>query len=230
MSKLTEDRFLRDVADHVMETIHEDGLHRHIRFRKPGTMCMHFDLITWPGYLCYTGDMGTYVFYRLQDMFEFFRTDRAPAQRKGKQLGVNLGYWAEKLVGVDGNSRNGAAEEYSEEKLRRVINDYRLRWIREARSEGILDKEQRRELWEAVDDEVLSHTDDGEQAVYIAARDFHWPPRYCNRNEKSWYFDDLWEHNFTDYTHRFRWCCFALAWGIEKYDDVRAALKTSTGE
>lgn len=70
--------------------LHEDGIYRHIRFRQPGTMCMHFDLITWPGYLCYTGDMGTYVFTRLADMFEFFRTDLTYAPRTGRLLAVNL--------------------------------------------------------------------------------------------------------------------------------------------
>ena len=28
-----------------------------------------FDIVTWPGYLCYSGDMGCFVFTRLPDMF-----------------------------------------------------------------------------------------------------------------------------------------------------------------
>ena len=81
--------FLRDVAEHEMIVVRDDGVHRHIRFKKPGTSCMHFDLITWPGYLCYTGDMGTYVFSRLTDMFEFFRTDREYMRlREGQTLRV----------------------------------------------------------------------------------------------------------------------------------------------
>lgn len=48
-------------------------------------------------YLCYTGDMGTYVFQRLTDMFEFFRTDREYKKRNGGKLAVNLSYWGEKL-------------------------------------------------------------------------------------------------------------------------------------
>ena len=89
-----DEQFLRDVAEHTMTVIREDGVSRHIRFAKPGTSCMHFDLITWPGYLCYTGDMGTYVFQRLTDMFEFFRTDReyksatAPSWRSTSRTGA----------------------------------------------------------------------------------------------------------------------------------------------
>lgn len=220
MSPLTESEFLRDVADHVMEVMRDDGVYRHIRFRKPGTMCMHFDLITWPGYLCYTGDMGTYVFTRLADMFEFFRTDRTYATRTGRRLAVNLSYWSEKLEAVDGNRRGGAAKEFSEEKLLRVINQYRVDWLREARADGLLNKAQRRDLWDAVEEDVLCHLQDGEQAVYIAARDFCWSPSYAKPlpHGKSWHFQDFWEYDNTDYTHRFRWCCFALAWGIELYD------------
>ncbi len=157
MSPLTENEFLRDVADHVLEVMRDDGVYRHIRFRKPGTMCMHFDLITWPGYLCYTGDMGTYVFARLADMFQFFRTDRSYAPRTGRRLAVNLSYWSEKLEAVDGSRNGGAAKEFSEKKLLRTINEYRVAWLREAYTDGSLDKEQRRELWEAVDEDVLRH-------------------------------------------------------------------------
>lgn len=71
-----EQRFLNDVANHEMIIIRDDGVNRHVRFKRPNSSCMYFDLITWPGHLCYTGDMGSYVFRRLEDMFEFFRTDR----------------------------------------------------------------------------------------------------------------------------------------------------------
>lgn len=229
MSALTENEFLKDVEHHVVEVIRDDGLHRHIRFHKPGTMCMHFDLITWPGYLCYTGDKGTYVFSRLQDMFEFFRTDREYAQRRGRRLSVNLSYWSEKLQAVDGSRRNGSAQEFSEEKMRRVINGIRLRWIRDARNEGTLTKDQRRELWEAVDEDVFARlNDDGEHAAYIAARDFSWTADGLRSSysygKRAWCFEDLWDYDFTDYTHRFRWCCFALAWGIEQYDLSKEAV------
>lgn len=72
----TEKRFLGDVAKHQMTILRDDGVNRHVRFKQPNSSNMFFDLITWPGCLCYTGDMGTYVFRRLEDMFEFFRTDR----------------------------------------------------------------------------------------------------------------------------------------------------------
>jgi len=125
--ELTEASFLKDVATHEMQLLRDDGVYRHLRFKRPGTVCMYFDLITWPGFLCYTGDMGTFVFTRLRDMFEFFRTDREYAQRRGdRQLFVNHGYWSEKLVAVDSQRRNGSAMEFSEALLRAYVNETRL--------------------------------------------------------------------------------------------------------
>lgn len=224
MSALTESEFLKDVEHHVIKVLHEDGLHRHIRFRKPGTMCMHFDLVTWPGYLCYTGDMGTYVFTRLVDMFEFFRTDRQYAERQGRRLAVNLSYWSEKLEAVNGSRRGGSAEKFDPDRFRRVINEHRMNWIRgDART--LLTKDERRELWDSVTQDVLDRINDGEHIVYSAAHEFTWKPtRYPSWQGRTRHFEDLWEHSFTDYTSRFRWWGFALAWGIEQYDISKEAI------
>lgn len=223
---ITEDQFLKEVDQHVMEVIRDDGLYRHIRFRHPGTMCMHFDLITWPGYLCYCGDMGTYVFWRLDDMFAFFRTDREPAHRHNRKLGINPGYWSEKLRAVDGNRRQAGAMEFSEDKFRKVINQIRTEWVREAARSGTLAKHQRRELWEAVDDTVLAKLDeDCAEAAQLAARDFYWaadPIQHRYRSERPyWQFEDLWDYSFQQFTRCFMWCCYAIAWGIQQYDESK---------
>jgi hypothetical protein len=34
-------------------------------------------------------------------------------------------------------------------------------------------------------------------------------------------FEDFREVDCEEYTHRFLWCCYALAWGIEKYDAAK---------
>lgn len=217
MSNLAEAEFLTDVGAHQMRIIKEDGTHRHIRFQKPGTMCMHFDLITWPGYLCYTGDMGTFVFSRLNDMFEFFRTDREYAQQQGKQLGINRSYWAEKLQAVDGNRHVTGATEFDEVAFKRVINEYRVRWMREAKAEGLLDKEQRRELWEDAEHRVLDELDNGGQMAMHAAYGYTWSPSNSNY---QWDFGDFFDNNFQKYTRTFEWCCYALAWGIQQYDEA----------
>ena len=221
----TEERFLKNVKDHQILVIRDDGVNRHIRFRKPNSSNMYFDLITWPGYLCFTGDMGTYVFQRLEDMFQFFRADREYyARRHGQQrLFINQSYWSEKLKAVDvSGSCSGSATEFSPERFKQVINEYRVRWIRDARSYNSMTKEKRRELWEAVQEEVLDYLDDGEQAVYARASEFHWTAgRFLPGDYPSYAFEELWDHRFTDYTFHFTWCCYALAWGIQKYDESK---------
>lgn len=87
----TLETFLKDVSKHRMTVLRSDGLYRHLRFNAPGTMDMSFDILTWPGHLCYTGDMGTYVFQRLPDMFDFFRCNGEP----------NFHYWKQKVEAED---------------------------------------------------------------------------------------------------------------------------------
>lgn len=217
MSTCTEAHFLKDTAEHVMEVLRDDGLYRHIRFRKPGTMSMHFDLVTWPGHLAYSGDMGCYVFTRLADMFEFFRTDRRHKDVEG--LAINPSYWSEKLVAVSGSRESGSAKEFDEDKFKRTINELRVGWIREAAREHTLDKEERRELWEAVDMDVLSNLYDGGDSAIRAAYEFSWTGSWTTAR---WDFTDcVIEGNFTSYTFCFIWCCYALAWGIKTYDEAK---------
>lgn len=220
----TEAAFLRDVKDHAMTIIRDDGVNRHIRFSRPGTVCYHFDLITWPGYICYTGDMGTYVFKRMTDMFEFFRQDRAYNESVGRAFSINLGYWTEKLVAIDGNRCGGKVKEFDAEIFTRAINEYRVQWMRDAKESGSLNKKGRRALWEAVDDEVLSNLDDGGDMAQHAAHNFNYDPVFNSKRKYGWSFHDLFESDFTEYTHSIVWCCYALAWGIEQYDMARSKV------
>ena len=212
MTKPTQETFLKDVAAHQLTIYRDDGVYRHVRFRRPNTCCMHFDLVTWPGHLAYTGDMGDFVFARLHDMFEFFRTTDG--------LKIDPGYWAEKIQATD---RCGGHRGFSEERFREVINGYRLRWIRDATRRGTLSKEQRRALWEAVDDEVLCRTYDGEHAAFEAANEFE-----CIVGKRIYTLDDFWDHSFNEYTYRFLWACYAIAWGIHKYDESKSAKPKSS--
>lgn len=207
---LDEKSFLADVANHIMTILRDEELYRHLRFRKPGCGDKGFDLVTWPGHLCYTGDMGTYVFSRLPDMFQFFRTDREYASRRGRELAVNFSYWAEKVLADD---RHCKVEAFNEERFNRAILERLVSWMRESR--GDTTKTQRRELWEAVVDQVLTLSDDDNGTRRLAAaHDF------SHRLDKhvTFYFEDLFDSRFTEYTSHFCWCCYALAWGIQQYD------------
>jgi hypothetical protein len=217
--KVTEQEFLRDVEAHKMTVIKDDGVHRHIRFKDPETICMHFDLITWPGYLCYTGDMGTYVFSRLRDMFEFFRTDRDSTWLKenGLTLGINPSYWGEKL---EANDKHAGFKKFSDEKFEAAIKNYFVQWMRDNRYRTT--KEERRELWESIEGDVLgADGDSGGYRKQCAANDFY---HEVNSAVGNFYFQDFWETNVEEYSSRFAWCCYALAWGIQQYDDAKAPV------
>ena len=189
MRECTEARFLDDVSRHEMTVLGENGLFRHLRFRTDNSICMSFDLITWPGALCIDGDMGTDVLRRLPEMFQFFRTDRRQP-RSGQMLYINLGYWAEKVMAAD---KNGKIEEFDPELAKRRL----VEELKELR--GVKSREERRDVYDA----VVQCLDDGEHEVRRALSDE---------------FPDSWEWRLTDYTYHFVWCCYAIAWGIQQYD------------
>ena len=91
----TSSRFLLDTAFHRLEIIRDEGLYRHLRMKQPGTSCCYFDIITRPGYLTVTGDMCTWTFSRIADMFEFF------GQWEG---GINTSSSSEKLEAGGGHT------------------------------------------------------------------------------------------------------------------------------
>lgn len=213
---VTEARFLKDVDRHQMQLLMDNGIYRHIRFKRPDSSCMYFDLITWPGYLAYVGDMGAYTFSRLNDMFEFFRKE----PRDGARLSINLGYWSEKLQAADcSGRRDGGSMEYDPEKFNSIVKEKYVEWCREYLRD---DKEGRRELREEIE-RLIANGEDGEDAAHIAARDFRF-----KRGSRTFEFHDFWEHNLRNFTTRFVWCCYALSWGIQQYDNAKVTEATPT--
>lgn len=100
-------QFAGNTAEHRLTILHDDGVYRHIIMAKPSTGLYRYELITWPGHLAVGGDMDTYVFARVQDMFTFFRGHK-----------VNPSYWAEKVQ--DGRERTSS---YSEDLFKACVMD-----------------------------------------------------------------------------------------------------------
>lgn len=105
MSQLTKEQFLKDVQRHVITVNLDNGVYRDISIGRPCDSEMHYNITTRPGYLIFTGDMGSYVFERSYDMFEFFRVSK-----------INPDYWSEKL-------QAGKYQEYSPEIARAALNN-----------------------------------------------------------------------------------------------------------
>lgn len=90
-------KFLKNTENHTLKIEMDSGVHRSLLFSKLGSSVYHYRITTWPGHLCISGDMGTFVFCRLHDMFDFFE--------QGTPLKINPSYWGGKLVA-------GTHEEY----------------------------------------------------------------------------------------------------------------------
>lgn len=191
------DQFNGDIAQHQMKIIRDDGVVRHIRFKRPETTCMHFDLLTWPGYLCYTGDMGTYVFRRLEDMFKFFR--RSPTS---EPYSIDFRYWAEKLEAVD---RCDGVCEWSLEAFRANVRDY---VEQHTGDDEDWSDERKLALRQEVEERVCAAADNSEHHAWTALHNFE---------HDGFSFRD-WERNCEIWTRRFLWCCHALEWAISTYD------------
>ncbi len=134
----TQEQFLKDVEQHRMNVLLDSGLYRHLRFSKPDFWDMSFEIVTVPHCLLYRGDMGSFSFSRVPDMFTFFRNE----ERR-----INLPYWASKLEStdrVDGHetfdieyAKNLLIEEYPKQRL----------WIEEL-DDSLDESELRRKLYD----------------------------------------------------------------------------------
>jgi len=190
------ERFLRDVSLHEMDIRHDDGLYRHIVFQKPGTSCYLFSLTTTPGRLIYAGDMGCFVFERVQDMFSFFRAngEREP----------NYGYWHEKMVACD---RQGS-EEHNVDEFRENLERYL--------QDNELSEDRLSEVKEFIEEAISEFEDAGPDAAYRLVMDFGLEPERGER--KRQFFQDFWETTDKVYCFRYVWACYAIQWGIKQYD------------
>lgn len=194
------ERFKADTSEHEMEIVRDEGLYRHIRFRRPAasgsSWYYWYELITTPGQLTIRGDMGAYVFSRVEDMFEFFAG-----------AWINAQYWAEKLLATD--SRSGGHREYSEDRAKNRIHEHFNDHTND------LDDKAKQELWGAIEEQIL---DDEwvipfEHETRRALAEFRHEPT-------GFEFTDSWEWDLQDFTPQYLWCCHAIQQGIKQYRGV----------
>lgn len=193
-----KERFLRDIAKHEMMIIRNNGINRHIRFKKPGSINMYFDLITWKGHLCYTGDMGSYLFSRVEDMFTFF------INNDKEEIKINPCYWGEKLLAID---KISGYKEWDREEFETEIKKDFEEWLKNIN----LDKDEISEVKEQFEWEILHYLDEiSEEQAYSNVLNFEY------NSERP--FEDWWEVDTKKYTFRYLWCCHAIVWGIKKFN------------
>lgn len=216
------ERFKKDTAEHQMTVVRDDGLYRHLRFRRPGTGCYGFDIVTWPGYLAISGDMGASMFTRLDDMFEFFRQKPERHDNHGG-LYINCGYWREKCVAND-----GAAKEFSKNLLNAYVREAFDEFVKGATDDDEMEPEWSDELWAEIKSDVIDRVDDvpSVQTAIEAMQDFE-PD---DERYKRFRFHDAWEaaSSLEDYTFHFLWRLYAISHAIRAYDAAKAAEPAAT--
>jgi hypothetical protein len=185
--------FVQDVKDHEVTVELDQGVFRHLVCAKPGTSIHSFEITTWPGYLAVTGDMGAFLFSRVNDMFEFFRTGKEPWM-------ISFGYWAEKCQAVD---RREGIREYSPETAKRALADWMTEWPDVIREQAL---------------EFLSPHMEYEHSLRSAAAQFS---AETEDDAERYDFQDFFEVGLTEYTWHFIWCCYAILWTIEQYDRMQ---------
>ena len=200
-------RFIRDTSSHQLEVIREDGLYRHLRFSRPTTRAYSFDIVTWPGYLTVTGDMGTWTFSRITDMFDFFGG-------ASESFYINPGYWSEKFESGSGRSRRETpCYEFDGDAFDKGIRE----WL-EAYLVDCEDEDDATTAKEAVR-ELVGNGFRQESDAYHALNDAFFP------NDVSSYDISEGLGSMQAYSHHYLWICYAIAWGIERYNNKKLVTK-----
>lgn len=205
MKHPTPESFLQDVSNHQMQITSCNGLVRNIRFKKPNSSDQYFDITTWPGHLCVSGDMGCYVFQRLPDMFSFFRNN---------ELGINPGYWEEKVQAA--SVFGSGVKAYDPDRAANAVQEWYDDWFA-CIEENEVDEEVLADLTREIKNLKVSADDEFE--FVTAVRDWD--------HESGFDLDDFWEVTTESYTYHFIWCCYAIVWAIQQFDAHVEALEAA---
>ena len=193
------DWFVSETKDHTMIIHQNNGLYRHIEFSNNGSSVYKFMLTTWPGYLAVSGDMGCYIFQRIEDMFKFFRQDL------NKEFGINPGYWAEKLQTRD--KQGSGHEEWDAHAFRKNIKQ-------ELKDNSYYGGYDWREVWWDVKGQLGQGHDQDERSDMDSLYEFR---------HSDYEFSDIFEMGQYKYSNSYLWICWAIVHIIHAYDK---AVKT----
>ena len=197
MTQPTLKQFLNDVKNHELTIRQNNGVYRHLTFANPNDCDKYFNITTFPNYLVITGDMGALVFSRLYDMFNFFRSD---------DLKINPDYWAEKIQSTSWDARIESYSEFDLEQAKKNAQEYLNTYLED---NDDLSEEDRASLLEDFELEILRSEDEYEIVEAIS-----------NFNFKDFEFDEFRMDDCSVYTYSYIWLCYAIAWGIKKFDEA----------
>ena len=198
---------LRALKNHGVSIEQDDGVHRCILFRSPHNFAYHFRLITWPGHLAISGDIGDFTFARTYDMFTFFANSEDWASMP---VEINASYWREKITAQD---RHAGTESFDEAAYARYL-------VREFRAidRGTFEPGGRLRRWRDVRASLLERGIQDATEATRAAMDF---TTWDHSGRDFYPFAEAWDCRFTCPSHHFLVCCYAIVWGIKRYAQVK---------
>ena len=185
----------RAFADHVVTQNVNQGLYRHWRCQKPGAGMYHFNVITEPGRLIVTGDIGTLILCREQDMLPWARRAMDdPYYMAGKCQAPEPYAWS-----------SDVCRDWLERERRDVLHDLAID-EEAARKEGEeLTAKERKKYTDLLDKiaKLAEEVEGGEHAFTQAVHD-------------SGLVDGCDWPRLETFTPNFLWCREALRWFLER--------------
>ena len=201
--------FEKDIADHELEVIVDSGVNRILEFRnKNGSSNQFFIVMQAKGRICFTGDMGEFVFTNHNDdMLAWFHDN------------MSLSYIAEKC-------RTGGTRKFDEdsakESIKMMVDDFCRDYIYDYAESGCDDEnddnfEVALARWQQdLYDEVIDELDfEGDEAFHRSAYDLS-----VKVNDSIKFEIDVCDGiDCMEYTQRFKWCVAAMNKVAELYFD-----------
>ena len=200
----TLEQFLDDVKHHEI-TIHQNnGVYRHLEFKKTNNSNPYFNISTFPDHLVITARIDglsyALVLSKRYDMFDYFRDYLGD-----NDLKIYPKLWSEMIRST---SYKGIIESYSEfdlDKIKRCAQEYLDDFI----SGNKLSAEDVAALRWEFESNVLNA--EYEHEIIDSITNFG----FCGFN-----FDEFWEGNYRKYRRNYIWLCYAIVWGIKKFDEL----------
>lgn len=206
--------FERDIADHELEVIVDSGVNRILEFRnKNGSSNQFFIVMQARGRICFTGDMGEFVFTNHDgDMLAWFHDN------------MSLSY-------IDEKCRAGITKEFNEdlakESIKMIVDEFCRDCIYDYAESGCDDEDDdnyevalanwQRSLYGEVVDELDFES---EETFHRSAADL------SIRVDDSMKFEiDICDGiDCMEYTQRFKWCVLAMNKVAELYFNMNSEV------
>lgn len=198
---------LKDIENHVLTIVRDDGEYRHLQFRAPESgKRFPFDIITYPRHLVISSQAGYYLFADRNDLFQHFRGNYMVPDGHGGER-INAQYWTEKLVASDTGVGHSTWDDIVFEML--AENAF-VKWLPTIKATP----ERLTEIMKKFRDEVIDSNENGEEAALVALKGFSVDGvrPFVEFDWRSAYLPAV----------TYLCCCIATAWGVKQYDAAKA--------